>query len=297
MRPALPDTPPVAAQFLTTKEVADLLRVKERKVYDLAASGDIPHRRVTGKLLFPAVEIADWMNRGEGAAPKERPAVLSGSHDPLLDWALQEARAGLATLFNGSEGGLKSFAEGQAALCGLHLPDATGWNIAAVETLNPPASVLVNWATRRRGLILAPGLAAQVQGLAALRGRRVVLRPPGAGGASFFQRLLVQEQMTLADFDVVSGLAHTEHDAAAAVAAGQAEAAIGLEAMARQFSCDFLPLAEEKFDLLIDQRAYFTAPVQTLMWFTRGPAFAARAEALGGYDLSDTGRVRWVAPA
>ncbi|NIP83903.1 MAG: helix-turn-helix domain-containing protein, partial [Gemmatimonadetes bacterium] len=40
-------TPP---QYLTTREVAELLRVKERKVYDLAAAGEIPHRRITGKL-------------------------------------------------------------------------------------------------------------------------------------------------------------------------------------------------------------------------------------------------------
>ncbi|HIC80349.1 MAG TPA: DNA-binding protein, partial [Kiloniellaceae bacterium] len=42
--------------FLTTKEVAELLRVKERKVYDLSAEGEIPCRRVTGKLLFPRLE-------------------------------------------------------------------------------------------------------------------------------------------------------------------------------------------------------------------------------------------------
>ncbi|MCY3701237.1 MAG: helix-turn-helix domain-containing protein, partial [Rhodospirillales bacterium] len=47
--------------YLTTKEVAALLRVKERKVYDLAASGGIPHRRVTGKLLFPSAEILAWI--------------------------------------------------------------------------------------------------------------------------------------------------------------------------------------------------------------------------------------------
>ncbi|MEP3304507.1 MAG: helix-turn-helix domain-containing protein, partial [Roseibium sp.] len=40
-------------RYLTTRELADLIRVKERKVYDLAATGDVPHSRATGKLLFP----------------------------------------------------------------------------------------------------------------------------------------------------------------------------------------------------------------------------------------------------
>ena len=41
------------AEFLTTKEVAALLRIKERTVYDLVKEGSIPASRVTGKLLFP----------------------------------------------------------------------------------------------------------------------------------------------------------------------------------------------------------------------------------------------------
>ena len=50
------DRDTAAPEFLTTREVAALLRVKERKVYDLAAAGDIPCRRVTGKLLFPKAQ-------------------------------------------------------------------------------------------------------------------------------------------------------------------------------------------------------------------------------------------------
>ena len=61
MGDALQDTGTQHLQFLTTKEVADLLRVKERKVYDLAAANEIPHRRITGKLLFPAAELRSWI--------------------------------------------------------------------------------------------------------------------------------------------------------------------------------------------------------------------------------------------
>src|SRR3546814_7291058 len=81
-----------APAFLTTREVAELLRVKERKVYDLAAAGDIPCRRVTGKLLFPRAEIEAWLARGStAAAARVLPAnIVAGSHDPLLDWAMRE---------------------------------------------------------------------------------------------------------------------------------------------------------------------------------------------------------------
>ncbi len=80
----------MTAAFLTTKELAKLLRVKERKVYDLAAAGSIPCRRVTGKLLFPRAEIESWL-RGDGAGlvQESLPPIVAGSHDTLLDWALR----------------------------------------------------------------------------------------------------------------------------------------------------------------------------------------------------------------
>ncbi|WP_300550761.1 substrate-binding domain-containing protein [Roseovarius sp.] len=280
--------------YLTTKEVADLLRVKERKVYDLVAAEEIPHRKITGKLLFPAAELTAWIEgSGEGAGG-ERPAVVTGSHDPLLDWALRESGAGLATLLNGSREGLECFARGQAAVAGMHIPDEQGWNIAATKAAGLRDCVLIGWAVRARGLILSEGAARNVQGVADLRGKRVILRQPGAGAAALFQRLMAEVGLGEDDIVVTGGRAHTESDAAAAVAAGEADATLGIKAMAQQFHLPFVPLVEERFDLLIDRRSYFTEPVQNLLRFARSNAFAAKAGALGGYDIGDLGQVRWI---
>lgn len=280
--------------YLTTKEVAEILRVKERKVYDLAAARDIPHRRITGKLLFPKDELLDWIETGCGPASGERPAVLTGSHDPLLDWAVRECGSNLATLFNGSRAGLDSFAQGQAALAGLHIPDGANWNVDTVAAEGLKGCVLIAWATRARGIVLSTGVRDAITCFGDLRGRRVVQRQPGAGGATFFDDMLAREGMSAADLTLIKGLAHTEYDAAAAVAAGQADAATGIEAMARQFNLGFLPLVEERFDLLINRRAYFTAPVQKLLGFARSAACHEKAAAMGGYDLSQMGAVRWL---
>ena len=129
-------------EYLTVRELADLLRLKERKVYDLAASGTVPCSRATGKLLFPAAEIRAWIERarsgGDGAvglSATARPAILLGSHDPLLDWAVRQSRCGLATFYDGSLDGLDRFARGEGMIAGLHIHDAaTGqWNIPAVS--------------------------------------------------------------------------------------------------------------------------------------------------------------------
>ncbi len=289
----MPDPTDPPPPYLTTREVADLLRMKERRVYDLAAAGAIPHRRITGKLLFPRQEILGWIE-GDAAAPAERPPVLAGSHDPLLDWAVRESGSGLATLTDGSGHGLACFAEGRAALAGLHIPEATGWNRARVAAAGLTNAVLIAWAARARGLVLARALDGRVTAMADLVGLRVALRQPGAGTAAVLERLLAREGLSEADLSALPERARTENDAAAAVAAGEADAALGLAAMARRFDLPFLPLLEEQFDLLIDRRSYFTDPVQRLLAFARTPALSRKAEAMGGYDLREFGAVRWL---
>ncbi|MEZ5824677.1 MAG: helix-turn-helix transcriptional regulator [Geminicoccaceae bacterium] len=283
-------------QFLTTREVAELLRVKERKVYDLAAAGEIPHRRMTGKLLFPAGEIEAWIE-GSGAAPTgERPAVVTGSHDPLLEWAIRQSECGLATLFNGSGDGLGTFGQAGAAAAGLHVREGEEWNLPLLQRAGLQGCVLVGWAVRARGLILADRLRDQVKSLADLCGKRMVMRQPGAGAQALFEQWLAEDGLQKSDFELSIELARTEVDAAAAVAGGEADAAVGIEAMARSFHLAFLPRLEERFDLLVDRRSYFTPPFQTLLDHARSPSFQTKAMAMGGYVVDELGKVRWISP-
>lgn len=289
----MPDNPD-RRLYLTTKEVAELIRVRERKVYDLAAADEIPHRRITGKLLFPAAEIMAWIEGRDAGMAAERPAVATGSHDPLLGWAIRESGSGLATLWNGSMDGLESYAAGRAALAGLHIPEPEGWNTATVAARGLSGSVLIGWARRARGLLLSPALSGTVRKVADLKGRRLVLRQSGAGASALLDRLLAEAGMTHADIRTADTLARTESDAAAMVSGGEAEAALGIEAMARQYHLGFQPLLRESYDLLIDRRAYFTDPVQDLIRFTATAPFRDRAKAMGGYDLGVIGTVRWL---
>jgi len=291
--------------FLTTREVADLLRVKERKVYDLAASGEIPCRRVTGKLLFPRAEVEAWIAGGGAsagaAATRAQPLpanIVAGSHDPLLDWAIRESGSGLAAYFDGSLDGLARMARGEAGIAGLHVfePARGDWNLDHVQAALPGLPiVVVEWAERQQGLLLRRDLAGKVTSVVDLAGRRVARRQASAGAGLLLDHLL-EEAGIAGKVGFVTDLARTETDAAAAVASGQAEAAPGLEAMARQFGLAFLPTKRERFDLVVDRHAWFEPPFQRLLAFCRSAAFAAKADELGGYDLSGHGRVVWNAP-
>lgn len=282
-----------APEFLTVPELADLLRIKERKVYDLAASGDVPCTRATGKLLFPRAEVRVWIEKSSAGGHVPRPRVVLGSHDPLLDWAIRASGCGLASLVDGSLDGLRRFGLGEGAAAGLHVfsPDSDDWNIPQVaEACAGRDVVLIAFARRARGLVMRRGLG--LGGLADLAGHRFVPRQAGSGSDVLWHHLAAQAGLDLAALTLTE-VARTETEAVQAVARGEAEATLGLASVARDFGLQLLPLVQERFDLLVDRRAFFEPPLQELMRFCRTDAFAAQAARMGGYDISDLGAVRW----
>jgi excisionase family DNA binding protein len=294
---------PTMPDYLTVRELAALLRIKERKVYELASSGAVPVTRVTGKLLFPEQEIRAWIAAGQSggepaasvAAPADRPAIFLGSHDPLLEWAIRQSRCGLATRFDGSFDGLDRFATGEGVACGLHLQDAeTGdWNLPAVAPRFAGANaVLLHWVRRSRGLVVRSSDAGAVRSIADLAGRRIAARPAETGTQALFDRLAGEAGLGAADLTVAE-VAPSEADAAQAVAQGGADAAFGLAAFARLYNLAFVPVVDEAFDLLIDRKSYFEAPLQRLIAFAQGAEFRARAGETAGYDARGLGTVRW----
>lgn len=291
------------SEFLTTRELATLLRVKERKVYDLVASQALPVRRVTGKLLFPRKEIEAWLGAETRESATEdpaetaeasRPLVVAGGHDPLLEWALRESRSGIAAFLDGTLDGLDRAADAACIAAGLHMPDGEDWNVSQVEQrFGHEPWVLLEWARRKRGLICRPDLPRLPARLKDVRGLRFQGRQPEAGSELVLDRLLKHEKMNRADLTLTDGVERSETDLAMAIAAGRADVGLGIEAAARQFNLDFVPLQNERFDLLIWRKAYFDPPFQKFVTFCRAPAFAARAQALGGYDVSGFGTVHF----
>ncbi|MFM1891592.1 MAG: hypothetical protein RLZ44_669 [Pseudomonadota bacterium] len=289
----------LSSEFLTTRELADLLRIKERKVYELAASGDVPCSRATGKLLFPRQAIDAWVARHSSGMQTDRASqcrkVFLGSHEPLLEWALRASGTELATYFDGSFDGLERFSRGEGLATGLHIydPQSDEWNLPLVRARFGHAPVaLVEFAWRDRGLIVAPGEEQALADIAALRGRRVVPRQGTAGSQALLQHLLEQAGLGLDDL-LWAETVRTESDAALAVLEGKADAALGLRAMAQQLRLGFVPLIRERFDVLVDRAAWFDPPLQRLFAFCHSRDFATKAKEFTGYDVSGLGRVHF----
>jgi putative molybdopterin biosynthesis protein len=296
------------SEFLTTQELAAMLRVKQRKVYDMVAKGALPVRRVTGKLLFPRSEIEEWIaGKGKVSAPQPNPTnnsparatVIVGGHDPLLEWACRESRSGIATLLDGALDGLQRWTESDYIAAGLHIPEQgeTGWNVATVKkSFGDKPVVLIEWAKRTRGLIYKPGLTRSIGSLASVGKLRFQPRQPESGSELILAQLLKDEGLQKSALNCVSSVERSEMDLAMAIAAGRADAGLGIEAAARQFQLEFKVLIVERFDLLVWRKSYFETPFQTLIRFCRSETFRQRAKELGGYDVSGLGTVYFNGP-
>lgn len=288
-----------APEMMDTHEVAAYLRLKERRIYDLVRQRAIPHVRATGKLLFPRAQVDAWIaGKGEApvTAPRSRPPIIAGSHDPLLEWSVRESRCGLAILAGGSRAGVDALARGEATAAAAHwLDEASGdYNVPLVRaTLAGGDVVVLEWAKRTQGFLLPEGNPHRIRKIADLLRKRlrIATRQPESGSHHLFHHLLRQAGVRPETLDWLPRAAHAETELASIIRDGHADIGLGIEAAARANGLAFVPLASERLDLVVFRRDAFEPPLQTLLSWSRTPQFAAQATALGGYDVANTGRV------
>lgn len=285
---------------LTLKEAAAWLRVSERSLYELARNRRLPAAQIGGKWLFPRAHLERWLAaQADGPFAAHRldpPAILAGSHDPLLDWAVRQSGCGLAQQIGGSQDGLAALAAGTAMIAATHLldPDTGAFNEPAARHLLREFGVVgITWAWREQGLIVPPGNPRSLKGVTDLAGSsiRVAGRQPRAGSHALLTHLLTEAGVRLDAVAFLPEPARSEDEVAAAVAEGRAEAGFGIRAEATTRGLGFVPLIRERFDLVMERRHFFAPAVQALFAFAREPAFAARAARMGGYDIAATGSV------
>jgi putative molybdopterin biosynthesis protein len=292
------------AELLTTDEAAAHLRMSERKLYELVAAGAVPCSKATGRWLFPKEALDRWVMAGliagQQFAQAAPPAIVGGSHDPLLEWALRESGSGLAYLPEGSEAGLRRLVRGEVMAAAIHLHRLEGddarANIEAVAgTPGLHDAVVIGFTQREQGLLVAPGNPKKLTDLASIAKAKakIAQRNDGAGAQLLLLSLLHRAGMKREDLNAVSPAFVTGAELAGAVRAGRADCGIASRAVARAAGVDFVPLGFEHFDLVMHQRDYFHAAPQTLFSFLRQPAFGVRAQEMSGYDPSVANQVRF----
>ena len=230
-----------------------------------------------------------------------RTIVAIGSHDLVLDLAASALRADdpmvtLASSNVGSLGGLVALRDGLCHLAGSHLLDpATGeYTLPYLDRVLPGGAdvSVVRLVHRDQGLMIAPGNPLSLTGIGDLTraGVRYVNRQRGAG-----TRVLLDFELGRLGVspDAIDGYAREEptHLAvAAAVAAGRADAGLGIMAAARAFGLDFVPVTLEPYDLVVAAEA-MDSPLLAPLWsLLRSDRFQVAVTELGGYTTKEMGR-------
>lgn len=290
-------------ELLTTEEAADYLRLSERKLYELVAGGALPCTKITGRWLFPKAALDRWLASGlvvpAGMTLSPRPPIVGGSQDPLLDWALRDSGCGLASLPEGSEAGLRRLSRGEVTAAAIHLhrlqgDDETSNTEAVTQAPGLHDAVVIAFARREQGLVVAPGNPLQLADIGAVaRARaRMAQRPAGAGAHLLLLAFMARAGIAADALALVKPVCPTGPDLGQAVRSGRADCGIASRSVAHAAGLGFVPLLWERFDLVLRQRDYFLPGPQALFDHIRRPAFRAQAAEMQGYDVAEAGRVR-----
>jgi excisionase family DNA binding protein len=289
------------SRYLNSEDAAAYLGIRERKLYDLVATGAVPCSKVTGRWLFPRDALDRWIEAGLarplGFDPVGAPPIVAGSHDPLLEWALRRADCGLALLSVGSQAGLSRLERNEAAIAAVHLHGAEDEDGNAAALAASPFlfdGVLIAFATREAGLLVAPGNPMGLDGLAAIamRKARFGQRQAGAGAQLLLEKLCRAAGLAPEVLGGNGPTYATGNDLAFALKADEIDCGIATRAVAQATGLGFVPMFRERFDLCLRRRTAFEPGPQALLDLMRSPEFSRHAAILGGYDLSETGRVR-----
>jgi len=295
--------------------IREFVRVGVGKVQDKYVAIPLPRgagmitslSRATG--LLTIAENSEGRQEGERVKvsllrPRrevENSLLVIGSHDNLLDVLkdlLRKEREPVY-LFSGhvgSLGGLKAIAKGYAHLAGTHLfdPESGDYNFPFVQKLlGEEEVVLVNLAYRQQGLILPKGNPKKIQGLEDLRRKDIVFinRQKGAGTRILLDYHLQKLGISPAEIQGYNREEYTHMAVAVNVLTGTADCGLGILAAARALNLDFIPLVEERYDLLLKKDLLKDKRVQKLLALLQREEFKTRAQELGGYDLRSSGQV------
>ena len=262
-----------SADLIEMVEIRKTGRVTE-KYYQAKAGAFLLQQLVVPKTKKPALVFS-----GSNDLALESIAHHLGKHFHLLNFPI------------GSLDGLVYLRQGLCQFSGSHILDENGeYNASTVRHLFPDREVeMVTLAYRIQGLIVRPGNPKSFKRIQdiARSGMRFVNRNPGSGTRLWFDAELKRLKMDTKQIKGYDQIAKTHSESASLVETGQADVTLGLQAAAHQHHLDFIPLFEERYDLVLPrENEEFVSP---LLDFLQTAAFRNELNSLTGYNPAHSG--------
>ncbi len=300
------------SDYLTPDEVAAELKLTRYTVYEMIKRKELPASKIGRTLRILRSDLDAFMQMNKSREDRHPfPAVtphrqqeqayeilFAGSHDLTIDLLARKlAERGITLLpaFSGSLDGLIELYKGRVEMAGTHLLDRTTgeYNLPYIRCLLPNEGVtVVNLVNRWQGFVVPKGNPRMITSWDEfLSGsHRIVNRQRGSGTRVLLDFTMQQKGIApeaLPGYDVELT---THYATAAAVLQGNADAALGIESVARGLGLDFFPIQEERYDLVIPTRLARQDRFIELLSVMRDPVFKQAIVAQGGYNVSQTGK-------
>ena len=257
---------------------------------------EVSEIRKTGKVTEKFYRAkADALFLQEIILPKtHKPALIfSGSHDIALE-GIAENLQKYVTLLSmpvGSLDGLVNLRQGLCQISGSHLLDESGeYNTPFVRHLFPDREVeIVTLAYRTQGLMLASGNPKGVKKISDIAKPviRFMNRNAGSGTRLWFDMELGRVSIPTSKINGYDQIVKTHSDAASAIQLGKADVSLGLQAAAYQYGLDFLPLFEERYDLVLPREN--VKALTPLLDYLQTSNFRRELSVLTGYNSAHSG--------
>lgn len=303
---------------LSTQDVAEMLRVSKSTIYALIKKGEINSYTVGRKVRFTESDIEDYISRSKksqslinlssndlatfnlsGSEKKQDSFIICGQ-DLILDILSNYMRLhNIPALraYIGSYDSLISLYKSKVNVASAHLwdSDTDQYNVPYVKRLLPGIpTVIIHLTCRMQGLYVAKGNPKHITTWADFGRKDITMinREYGAGS-----RVLLDENLKLLGIpgNLIRGYLKESQShlaVASAVGSGEADLAIGTEKIAQQVgNIDFIPLKKERYDLVVKKGEFQTFEIQTLLNIIRSIAFKNEFGNIGGYDISDMGKI------
>lgn len=299
---------------LTPVEVAELLKITKNTVYELIKRGELPSYKVGKKIRVDIKDVEEYINSQKTGKIKDTQfnnknisinnnfKVIISGQDVILDIlarSVEKKLDGVNTFrsYIGSYNALYELYNGRVSIASSHLWDfeTDEYNSTFVKKLLPGIPcVLINLAYRMQGFYVAKGNPKEIKTWEDLTRPNITLvnREKGAG-----TRVLLDGKLRLLNFNGshIKGYDNEELShlgVASTVSRGIADVGLGNEKAALQVNnIDFIPLHKERYDLVIKKEDLQNPVYQTIINIINSAEFKAELQGLGGYDLTDTGKI------
>jgi len=280
------------AALLTSREVADLLRVHPKQVYRLIRRG-LPARRVGAEWRFDRAEVMAWSGaeapRAQPTSPDfAPPSIVAANGDVVVVLLLRAANALGAPLLGfvqtDAARGIALLEQGAVLAVGAHaggFPSHAGGDRAA----------RVHLASRDVGLLYRRG--ARSPRMADLRRLRFASRPPTAGVRQLLDAALLRARLDPAAAHRRAVLLDSHLDVVLEVTSGRAEVGLGSRAWGGRAGLSFAPIATEDYGLIVKARDLGDPRVVRICEVAQGRPFREAVEAEAGYDARGAGDIRY----